>query len=346
MKKLYLYELKKLCDVIAILTFIALMGVKLLDIIHYTPEYDFSVEYYREYIDIVYGEANDEKGEYIENERQYIEDTISRKDEMEQAFSSGKITLDEFNEYYKEYNYALSHFGAMMHLYEKYQYFETMKGTERTPVYFYDLDAIEYLKEFGADALFLIFIIVFGLRAWNLDRQHGMLLSVSATKFGRLRKENMQLAALSSVAVVGSVISFSLDIIIFCARCGSEQLSMPLYSMQEFGGCQYNVSILDYMLLVLLIRLIWSVALSFIIAAVYKLIGNMYACIAVSAGVIFIPLATGEVLPQWLRTALAGSQLTGFSVLESSVPLSIPTAAATAAAMYGIIILITKKKRV
>ncbi|MCH5324647.1 MAG: hypothetical protein J1E39_05465 [Eubacterium sp.] len=342
---IYLYELKKLCGIRIIFIFLCFMAVKLATTyFYYPPEYEFSKDFYREYTDTLFGEHTAEKEQYILGEQARLEDILSRKEETESAYIRDEITLEEYIDFNTEYIRAENQLSAFNKIYEKYEYFLTVE--DKGPQYFYDLDVIEYLGEYGADVLLLLFLIIFGLRFWDYDRLCGMSLSVISTPLGRIKRDNIKCAALITMTVISSLLSFIPDIISFCMRCGGEMLNMPLCSMAEFGCCGYQLSVLGYMLLVLLVRTVWAVSMCVLLCLIYKLIINMYAGVALSAAVILLPVMAGYGLPPELRTVLIGSQLTGFSVLETSIPCSMLTAVIITAAMYGIIILAAKKKRI
>lgn len=111
---------------------------------------------------------------------------------------------------------------------------------------------------------------------------------------------------------------------------------MPICSMEIFADCGYDVTVLQYLLLILLVRIVWSAALCVILLTVKRLVKNTYASLAVSAAVIFIPLAAANALPDWLKTMLAGSQLTGFSAAETSLDVSVIAAMVTIAVFFVI----------
>ncbi|MCH5324836.1 MAG: hypothetical protein J1E39_06430 [Eubacterium sp.] len=327
------YELKKLCGVGAAIVFVVLMAAKLLTAYFYAPEqYDFSTELYREYVDILRGELTEDKQQYLHDEQKRLNDVLKMKAVMQDGYNRGVITLEEFREYNTEYLRAEKQLPAFNAVYEKYEYFLTLE--DKTPIFFYDLDTAEYLGDYGADVLFILFIIIFGLRLWDYDRLCGISLMSAATPLSGPKRDNLRFAATAAVAVAGSVISFVPDIVSFLIRCGSGSLFMPLCSIADFGGCPYNVNVLGYMLMMLGLRIIWSVSVCFMLGFVYKLIKNIYACIALSAAVIFLPTLTCGMLPQAARTVLAGAQLTGYAVVDGTVLLSVCAAVITSVVFW------------
>ena len=54
------------------------------------------------------GEMTDEKREYIADERQMINETIARREKVQQEYIDKTITYREYEEYLKKYNYAYS----------------------------------------------------------------------------------------------------------------------------------------------------------------------------------------------------------------------------------------------
>ena len=331
------FELKKLLGLINIAAFILLMAIKPLSGMMYTlAPTEYSKDIYHEYLDELYGAPTAEKEQYILDEKERRDDILSIYEDMILAYERGEITAEEYKAYDEEYTRAKAQQPAFDKVYQKYQYYLTLSGTEKKPQYFYDLEIIEYINGFGADVMFILFLTVFGLRFWGSDRTGGMSLAVMSSKYGRQYRDNLRIAALLIVSTVGSALSFCVDIGIYAARCGIGTLFLPLCGMEEFAACAYNVNILGYLLLVLMIRIVWSAAVCFMLVPIYKLVGNIYACITAGAAVIFLPLVLMPSLPEVMIKALAGTQLTGFAVLNNDMPLSIIAAVLTAGACYAL----------
>lgn len=331
------FELKKLLTAVNIIVFLALMLVKpLMMLWYYPPEYDFNLNFYREYTETLYGEHTPEKSQYILDERARLNDIISKEREMADAFTDGELTAEEYNRYNTEFVRASNRYPAFEKVSEHCEYFDSLSESGKTPWWFYDLTLSEFLAGFGADPLFLVFIIVFGLRFFGADELYGMSLSVGATPYGRQKRSALGIAALVIFCTVGCVVSMGFDMLSLVMRCGGEYFNMPICSMEIFADCGYDVTVLQYLLLILLVRIVWSAALCVILLTVKRLVKNTYASLAVSAAVIFIPLAAANALPDWLKTMLAGSQLTGFSAAETSLDVSVIAAMVTIAVFFVI----------
>ncbi len=343
MRGLFFYELKKLCNVKTVIIFICLMLLKLCTLFIYAPgEYDFNTEFYRSYTELLYGEPTADKEQYILSEKTRLDGIWDRKTEMDELYRNDDITLDEYIEFNNEYSAALGQIGAFAKIYDKYEYFKTLNG--KTPWYFYDLDTADFLCKYGTDILFVLFLVIFGLRFWDYDRLCGCLLSVAAQPIDKVKLVRIKCSVLLTVALIGGVLSFGTDIIIFCQRCGISALSMPICSMEEFAGCEYNVTVLGYMLSVFFIRTVWSMVLCVMLCLIHKLLANMYACVAISAAVILLPMTLYSQLPEPLCTILIGSQLTGSAIACTELPQSIIAAVVTVILFATAIWLLERKK--
>lgn len=176
------FELKKLLTAVNITVFLALMLIKpIMMLWYYPPEYDFNLNFYREYTETLYGEHTPEKSQYILDERARLDDIISKEREMADAFTEGELTAEEYNRYNTEFVRASNRYPAFEKVSEHCEYFDSLSESGKTPWWFYDLTLSEFLAGFGADPLFLVFIIVFGLRFFGADELYGMSLSVGAT---------------------------------------------------------------------------------------------------------------------------------------------------------------------
>ncbi len=340
---LFFYELKKLCEGKVLLIFICLMALKLATLLIYSPPQDngFNTEFYREYSDILYGEPTAEKERYILDEQERLANIISRKEEIDALYNSDKITLDEYIAYNEEYSAAISQQSAFQKIYDKYEYFKTLD--DKTPWYYYDLDTAGFLTGYGADILFVLFLTVFGLRFWDFDRLSGCLLSVTSQPIDKIKLSAIRAAALMTFALVGSLLSFGADIFMFCQRCGAWALNVPLCGMAEFATCGYDLTVLGYMLSVLFIRTVWSLAMCVMLCLVHRLAVNMYASVAISAALILLPMMFSSQLPEPIGTILIGSQLTGSAIALTKLPQSLIAAAVTIILLAAAIRLIKNK---
>lgn len=323
-------ELKKLFSLKNSMFFIALLLLKVV-IWNMTPsvQYDFSTEVYRGYISKIAGGLSDETSAFIENEEKRFDELFSKQDEMERMYSNEEITLDEFSEFNMEYVKAQSEMPAFTEIMEKYTYFEQIGADGKNPIFFYDLDISEYLSSINIDYLFLIFLVFITTFLLAQDKDNHMYDMVVSTMNGRKRLTNARLISSLLFALVGGIISTCAEFFILIHHNGAFFLDMDLYSIEQFGSCNYDLTIFQYIIAVYGMRIFWSLVLISVVFLTYALVKNNISSIFIVFALIFIPFLFNSMIKGNVRNALIGVQLSGVSVLENSIHASLFAGIAT-----------------
>lgn len=323
-------ELKKLFSLKNSMFFIALLLLKVA-IWNMTPsgQYDFSTEVYRGYINEIAGEMSDETRIFIENEEKRFDELFSKQEEMERMYSNEEITLDEFSEFNMEYVKAQTEMPAFTEIMEKHSYFEQISAEGKDPIFFYDLDISEYLSSINIDYLFVIFLVFITTFLLAQDKDSHMYDMVVSTINGRKRLTHARLISSLLFSLVGGIISSCCEFFLFVHQNGASFLNMNLYSIEQFGNCDYDLTIFQYITSVYGMRIFWSLILVSIIFLTYIFIENNISSIFIVFSIIFIPFLFNSMIKGQGRNALIGIQLSGVSVLENSVHTSLIAGIAT-----------------
>lgn len=317
-------ELRKLFSLRNSLIFIALLLLKVV-IWNMTPytEYDFSKEVYGKYIDEISGEMTADTDTFIEKEERRFDELFSKQEEIERKYNNDEITLDEYSDFNFKLVKAQNELPAFNEIMLKYEYFKAISSDSKSPIFFYDLDISEYLSSLKIDYLFVVFLVFVIMFLLAQDKDSNMNEMIAPTIKGRGYLINVRLISSLIFTLIFGVMSACGEFVLFLNENGTSYLNMKLYSIEKFGSCDYNLTVFQYIIAVYGMRIFWSLVLVAIVFLTYKFVKNNISSIFIVFTITFIPLLFDSMIKGGCRNALMGIQLSGVSVLENSVHMSL-----------------------
>lgn len=321
--KMTRFELKKFF-ILPVLAFLAvILFLKYMNYL-YTPKtsYNFSTEIYNEYIEEIRTLSFDEQGSWLEKEQDRLNNIISRNDEMTDAYTTGKIGLDEFSSYQSKYAKAQMEFPAFNEISHKYEYYQTLESKGVETEFFYDLTVRDYISYLAkADYFFIAFVIFTVAQMLSMDKENKMHEMVISSANGRLNR--YKLTAIFLFIFLSFLTTAAVDIILYFRDNSNELLNYKVCNIEMFSVCGYTVTILKYIIFTLLMKMIWSIALGYFVYLVYILADNKIICLVINTAAIYIPIMLKSVLKTTVSRCFMGVQLCGDSFLTSNVKTSI-----------------------
>ncbi len=323
---LFKAELKKLCGIVTLLLFVGIILQKVVFSDLDLPQfYDFSEEKYRNYISVMQSKTPNEQGKFIAQEEIRINDIISVKNEMENKYLKGEITLDEFSDYNYSYSVANNELKPLELIKHRYEYFEEIRGEGKEPEFFFEYTILDSLEDLcKMDFLFVAFVIFAVTNMLSMDTDHKMQDTVLSTRYGR--RKIYKILSIILFTLVLYVITSGFEFYTKVRECDYTLLNSMLYNLEEYRYCKYSITIGEYITLMFVMRGVWTVVLGFFAFAVYSVLKNKMTSLFVIAVLVFLPGLLSGSLGDKLPRVLIGPQLIGIAVQGNHIAISLISA--------------------
>ena len=202
------------------------------------PRIQLSQKQYDKYLEQLHGENTPEKSAWVQADYDACLETISRQEAMQQEYSAGELTEEEWAAYQQELNDAYLHRNASKLFTETAQRF-----AEQSP----DLPPAHYLYEYGWETIFTLqqwpdvfllgWLLLLAVQCFSQETASGMLPVLLAARNGRGRLFGAKLAVLLAAGLCGVAASSLLEAGIFLARGFCNDPGAPLYSVAAMDDC-------------------------------------------------------------------------------------------------------------
>lgn len=209
------------------------------------PNYvrDYKMEMYRdaymEHMEVLEGKLNDEKIAYISEQNKKIQELMNQDTSVE-AYVSGTISEDEFNERYRQRNTGYRQQEEFAVINEQYQ--NVLQDPER--VYFiYSNGWTGLIGNENLDFVLLILLMLLIVPMICNEFVTDMYPILRTTPNGGARLFASKFAVGMITAVLSAVLLFAVEAIYFAAMFGLPSGSFPLQSLAPFANSPYQISI-------------------------------------------------------------------------------------------------------
>lgn len=320
--KMIKFEIKKFL-IFPIFIFLAIVLVLKYMNYLYMPktQYNFSIEIYNDYINTLNTLSFEEQKEWIETEMQHLTDILSKKDEMTSAYTSEKITLDQFSDYQTEYMKAEAKKPAFDEIKQKYEYYTSLENKGIKTEFFNDLTVRDYINYLAkANYFFIAFVIFTVVQMLSADKENKMDEMVLTSPNGRLHR--YKIIAIFIFIFLTFLTTVAVDIILYFRDNSIELLNYKVCNIEIFRECGAWITIKNYIFFTLLLKLFWSIMLGYFVYLIYALTDNKIVNLVIDVAFIYISLMLKNVLGDAVSQCFIGSQLCGDVVLHSTVNTS------------------------
>ncbi len=339
MTKLMYYEFYKSFGrwkwliVIAILLVKAVFTYNSLDV-----SVDFSIPIYQEYIAQLSQMSHADAEQFILEENERISSIIGSRGDKESDYLSGNMTLDDYKAYMKTYYDAESKSSAFNAIYKKYEQFQQID--EKNRVYFYDLDWYTFGKYLSLDFFIIFLLMIFGIPIFCREHSCNTHCLNMVSRNGRRKLHSTKLALFLITGAIFGIAVYSLDFMVYGIRYGYENSQMPIQAVMGYSPYADNVSIRRLFITMAASKILWSVCLALMIAAVSAILKNPIISIIFFAVLLFLPvqiLKLNSNTPSWLyNTSIA----TGLQGEKENVNLIAPAVSVALWAAVNILIML------
>lgn len=205
---------------------------------------------YYEYMNIMQGQLDDKKEQYIIYEAQEVSNAKSKLTEIQNKLYNDKyLDEDEYLSEYLEIQPYLMKSDAVNMAYEKYKYAVKNPSKHYLIPYFPD----GFLKD-KPDVIMLIFIVLTTTIFFIYEEKTRIILLIrsceSTKKDTFISKIIILFIILLAVHISVSLLEFTFIL----KYVGAECMSYPIQSIEYFGGCRYDISILKTFVYVQIIK--------------------------------------------------------------------------------------------
>lgn len=220
------------------------MGLRLITVF-LQPNYvrDYKMEMYREsymqHMEVLEGKLNDEKAAYISEQNSKIQELLNQDTSVE-AYISGEISEEEFNERYRQRNTGYQRQTEFEVINERYR--SVLNNPDR--VYFiYSNGWTALIGNENLDFVLLILLMLLIVPMICNEFSTDMYPILRTTPNGGVRLFASKFAVGMITAVLCAILFFAEECIYFAAMFGLPNGSFPLQSLAPFESSPYQISI-------------------------------------------------------------------------------------------------------
>ena len=242
--------------------------------------------YYKEYMDELYGPLDSEiYSKFNEEKMKYDELSDRISADMEQGKDEVYINIK-----YKE---ELSRNVAFDKVTSHLSYLESKNGWFFFDKGFCILTDREFVENRDISQAFVYIIILIALTfgIYGIDYNNSEMVLLRTTVNGRRRLDAIK----GALGLLSTVISFTLIYIIRMANVfsayGTKGLQAPASSMEHLSSIPQNVSVLQYLFIIMAMRLIAGVIVVITVFLITKLLKNSFYAIALCILLFVLPLS-------------------------------------------------------
>ena len=309
------YELKKQLQKNTIIICILMIAAQtLFTYIVYSGNHSEEDKILLEYMQILEGAVSEEKTEYLKKERANFNVLLSEKDMTEMAYSNGEITTEEYTDYLKEYERALSHTDILDIVIKRDKYLNKVSEGKASPAcHIYNV-GYENIVDSGDDILLLLIVFFLASEVFPCEYVSRTSVGSSAqligyTKRGRKPTDSAKVISAFVMSTVLYLITTGLRLTILYANWYLPTINAPFYSIERFAGVFdlfkiSSISVVQFFVIYFIIRLLIILLLVFGILMLTKKIKDGRLIFTAFAVLITIPYIfdyIGVKFPNWLR---------------------------------------------
>ncbi len=276
------------CEAGIYIIFAAVLLKCILSVTYYRPDMNASEALYIEYIEKLQGPVTEEKLQYIEQERNYIDGILNSYSEMQSSYQSGKISYEEYKSYTNRYNYANYCKNAFKRLYERKNYLTEVQKLHENVEFIYE-EGIDRMLGVSIDIVAVMTAIFICSNTFSVEYDSGFSKILRLTKKGRVITFRTKTILILLTAVLIYVFFSLIDIYNLMHYYDIDYLSANIISIPRYVELNMNIDILSYVMLYKGISFAGYIICFLLIMSLSVLLENQIKTIIISAIIIFIP---------------------------------------------------------
>jgi len=260
----------------------------------YNYKKSFNDDAYKEYMTYLAGIITDEKVKYIDKEIEYINYTNNIIEEMSKKYITEKITFGEYEAYIKEYKYSYARKDIIVQIKEQADYLLKIKNLYNIEACFiYDTGLLKIIER-KFDILIYIIIMLFSGRLYiceynNKNSGYPFSYLLRTTKNGRQKTFKTKLITSVCIALFSYIIFNFIDIFFIFYNYKIPNLNIPIISIKSYENISFNISIIQYLLIIMVIYALAVIILSIISVTISQLLKKAIPAYSLIVLLTFIP---------------------------------------------------------
>ena len=280
-------SLKSICIIILIVVKIASAAEDFAE----TSTYANAV--YKEYMTNLSGSLTEEKEQYIQTERDYINKSIDMQEEMLNAYRNKNISEQEYMEYLKDYNYAYARTDLFRTIESHLQYIKDMEADGISAWFLYDTDWKKVIfPNFDWTLLLaqLVFLTsVFSMEYESKNSMIGFAPILRTSVNGRKKTFIWKVLSAVGGSIVLYLIWFSVDYILITENLNLPYDDAPVQSIRVIAECVKPMTIHAYVGMMYAIRFFIYIFVSLGIISLSAILKNNILIISCAAVFTVLP---------------------------------------------------------
>ena len=240
-------ELKKLC-MRGFLPLVLLLAVGIRTVLCIIPSYHehpYSDEVYKRYTEQLSGSLTEEKTTYLNDRLTEIEELLAVYDVMQQRYTSGEISLEDYADYTERHGIAAADESTVRYLCNKCEALNACDGFDKQ--LFYDTPWQELFEDNGGDILLLIGVLCIAAVCFEREYSSGASAVLLTSKHGRAQLCAVKLSCVALSAFLLSLMLSAARLCVFAARAGLDFSELPAGNVL-ITGTLGNKTLLGYYL--------------------------------------------------------------------------------------------------
>ncbi len=335
------FEWRKLLSKSTLLLLLVFLIIKVV-FLWFTTLPDTDDQLYKGLIGQIQGELSEEKGDWLEQEKQHRDAVMSGYPQMKADYIKGEISYEQFHPYDLEFESISKEKIAFERLYQKYRYFlqkgeehqELIQMSEKGDVYlqrssqisleqfikpmlfFYDTGWGKAIGEGTMDYFLLIFLMMVCIPYFLKEHECGMvdIVGVSAKRNVLYAYKTLHILLFGFLC---AVLSQGIELIFYMARYEFPCSQASLQSIEAFAAYPHSLSVFSAAVCSIFLRLCGIISLLFFTCAVCMLTKKIVASLLVYIVVVFFPAIGQYSLSSGVTAYLFPHILSGSQVFAS-----------------------------
>lgn len=258
-----------------------------------SPPSTYSDQLYKEYLLTLEGPITDDKRAFISSERDQINTILNAQLDMQQKFSHGKISYNEYRSYLREYRSAYTKNDVLRSIENKEIYIDNLASNGYDAWFIYETG---WRSLFGSNfdwTLYLVLVVlsvgVFSAEFAATSSSYGFINILRSTKHGRKLTYAKKMITIGSISVLFTILWTAVDIFSVSLNHDLHSLLAPIQSITLFSDFESHISIGIYFFLFLFFKICASLLLCFYLCSLSIIFKNTLISVIVVITVTLTP---------------------------------------------------------
>lgn len=280
--------------------------------------------YYKRYMTKLSGPLTEEKSDWIEDEKQHLEDTAQAMNALVMQYANHEIDRQQYEAQAIYYQGVLVMQGAFESVYQRYQYIVQMQGEGQSLHFVYDRGINVLIGEDGAtdmltNALMLCLVVIACFSGWfvreKINRVH-MLLKTTQNGSGKLFSVKYLSAVIYTLPIF--LAAYCPNLIFALANYETTGFSAPAGSLPLLAGFGEQLSVWQALFLFYASHLLGAYVILSVTLAISVFSQKHIAAMLITSVFVLLPIVLSIIGWDLFAGFIPFSLLTANSILSGS----------------------------